>query len=103
MVYDATTKLCSFCLYVSLPAHRQKHVVVTCLTCGALKRFLSGIEYQLWSENSANISNLFPGTVLYSSYVELRKLMCIESLIHTVICSCRYVLSAYRNTIMIEH
>ena len=32
------------------PARRQKHIVVTCLTCGKLKRFHTKADYQLWSE-----------------------------------------------------
>lgn len=44
-----------------LPAHRQKHVVVTCLTCGAVKRFLTQEKHQLWSERPENIVPPPPG------------------------------------------
>ena len=37
------------------PAHREKHVVIRCMTCGALKRFHARAGYKLWSENPENI------------------------------------------------
>ena len=37
-------------LFFPSPARRQKHIVVTCLTCGKLKRFHTKADYQLWSE-----------------------------------------------------
>ena len=50
------------CYFFSLlPAHRQKHVVVTCLTCGAVKRFLTQEKDQLWSERPENIVPPPPG------------------------------------------
>ena len=32
------------------PATRERHLVVKCLTCGALKRFLARESHQLWSQ-----------------------------------------------------
>ena len=36
------------------PAHREKHAVVKCMTCGALKRFLARTNHKLWSEKPEN-------------------------------------------------
>ena len=44
-----------------LLARRQKHVVVTCLTCGAVKRFLTQEKHLLWSERPENIVPPPPG------------------------------------------
>ncbi|CAI8024690.1 Ribonuclease P protein subunit p21 [Geodia barretti] len=37
-------------------AHRETHVVVKCLTCGNVKRFPTRPDYQLWSDNPANVA-----------------------------------------------
>ena len=36
-------------------AAREKHLVVKCLTCGTLKRFLAREGYQLWSERGQGV------------------------------------------------
>jgi len=36
-------------------AKRNKHLTITCMTCGSLKRFLSNNDYILWSERAENL------------------------------------------------
>ncbi|XP_064407027.1 ribonuclease P protein subunit p21-like [Halichondria panicea] len=41
-----------------LKSARDKHIVVKCLTCGTLKRFLTDNDYVLWSEIPENVAVL---------------------------------------------
>ncbi|XP_028415927.1 ribonuclease P protein subunit p21-like [Dendronephthya gigantea] len=55
--------VCKYCHSVLIPGvtstvrvrgKREKHVVVTCLDCGTLKRFNTRKNYQLWCEQQEN-------------------------------------------------
>ncbi len=41
--------------YTPSTARREKHVVLRCLTCGSVKRFLTRPNYQLWSTKPENV------------------------------------------------
>ncbi|XP_038067500.1 ribonuclease P protein subunit p21-like isoform X2 [Patiria miniata] len=47
---------------VRVKGKRQKHVVVTCLECGGVKRFLSNNDYKLWVERPECTQNPITGT-----------------------------------------
>ena len=35
-----------------VPARRERHLVVRCLTCGSLRRYLARADHRLWSERA---------------------------------------------------
>ena len=42
-------------IIIIIPARREKHMVVRCLTCGRVKRFVIRPDHQLWSNNHDNV------------------------------------------------
>ena len=49
--------VCVMCIILCVLAHREKHIVVRCRTCGMVKRFkTTPAGYTLWCERSENMA-----------------------------------------------